>query len=396
MRHANRVMGIPFHKKNLINKPRRISIQRLIDAAGSAVLRPLCRPFPDVKTLLVVRTGPSADVFLSTAILPHLRAAFPKADIRFMTGSKAGDCLKFNPYIDGVILSGQTDTKGMMGVLGWPLSAVALFFNVIRRMRRTPYDLVIDLGTQPGYSIPALYPGRPRYMIGFSTAGYGFLLDKAVESRHGSDEVERLTDMLGALGIGASRRVVKPEFTLSRDIELECREALDDLGLSDREPFVLIHTGSVDSIVRWRKERWQEVVDKIGREYGIRAVVYDSIYGDIRGCIKPPALVSFEMLAAAAKMSELFIGIEPLHAYLAASFGTPSVLIRSGISDDACIRPPVSSLSIVKKNLPCAPCFRKRGCPGMSCMEITSEECMEAVRWPLDSLISSKVVRLRR
>lgn len=395
-RHTNCVMSIPSLGKNLMNKPRRMAIQRLIDAAGSAVLRPLRRPFPDIKSLLVVRTGATADVFLSTAILPHLRSAFPKADIRFMTGANAEACLKSNPYIDGVILCGRPATKGLAGVFGLFVSAGASFFKAIHRMRRAPFDLVIDLSTRPGYSIPALYSGRPRYMIGFSTAGCGFLLDKAVENRLGSHESERLSDMLGALGIGASRRIVKPEFTLSRAVELECRELLEDLGLSDREPFVLLHTGSGASNALWRKERWQEVVDKTRREYGLRAVVYDTVYGDIRGCIKLPALVSFEVLAAATKMAELFIGIEPLHAYLAASFGTPSVLIRSGINDGACIRPPGSSLSIVRKNLPCAPCLRKRGCPGMSCMEITSEECMMEVRGPLDSLISSKVVRLRR
>lgn len=389
-------MGISPQKKYLKSKPGRLVIQRLIDAAGSAVLRPLCRPLPEVKRLLVVRTGPAADVFLSTAILPHLRAAFPKADIRFMTGAKAGACLRTNPYIDGVILCGRTSREGIGGVLGWSLSAATSFFSAVLRMRRTPHDLVIDLRTEPGYSIPALYPGRPRYMIGFSTAGYGFLLDKAVESGQGTHEFERLADLLGALGIDASRRIVKPEFHISKAVESECRETLEDLGLSGAEPFVFIHTGSGAMNARWKKERWQEVADRIGREYGLRTVVYDTFYGDIRGCIKLPALVSFEVLAAAAKMAELFIGIEPLHAYLAASFGTPSVLIRSGVSDDAYIIPPGSSLSIVKKSMPCAPCSRKRGCQDMSCMNITSEECMMAVRRPLDDRIASKVVRLRR
>lgn len=398
VRRPNSVMGIPSLKKNHINKPGRMAIQRLIDAAGSAVLRPLRRPFPNVKSLLVVNTGPAPDVFLSTAILPHLRAAFPKAEIRFMTGADAGVSLKANPYIDGVILCGRTTSasKGAAGLLGWSVSAASAFFKALRRMRSAPYDLVIDLGTQPGYSIPAIYTGRPRYMIGFSTAGYGFLLDKVVDNRHVSNETERLSAMLGALGVGASRRIVRPEFTLSRAAEMEAREALYNIGLSDREPFVLLHTGGGGLDARWRKERWQEVVDKVGREYGLRAVVYDTVYGDISGCIKLDALVSFEMLAAAAKMAEIFVGIEPLHAYLAASFGTPSVLIRSGISDDSSIWPPGSSLCIVKKSLPCAPCFSRRGCPGMSCMEITSEECMMEVRRPLDSLISSKVVRLRR
>lgn len=389
-------MGISSQKKHHKSKPGRLVIQRLIDAAGSAVLRPLCRPLPDVKRLLVVRTGHAADVFLSTAILPHLRAAFPKADIRFMTGAKAGACLRTNPYIDGVILCGRTSREGIGGVLGWSLSAVVSFFSAVLRMRRTPNDLVIDLCTEPGYSIPALYPGRPRYMIGFSTAGYGFLLDKAVENGQGTHELERLSDMLGALGIDPSRRIVKPEFHISKAVESECRETLEEIGLSDREPFVFIHTGSGALNARWRRERWQEVADRIGREYGLRTVVYDTFYGDIRGCIKLPSLVSFELLAAAAKMAELFVGIEPLHAYLAASFGTPAVLLWSGINDAAGTRLPGGSVSLVRKNLPCSPCFRKKGCADMSCMEITSEECMREARGHLDSLRASKVVRLRR
>lgn len=387
-------MSISSVKKKL--RPRRVSVQRLIDAAGSAVFSPLRRPFPEVRRLLISMTGPPGDVFLATSILPHLRAAYPKADIQFMTGTEAGVCLASNPYIDGVISCGRTAAEGSSSVFGRSVASVASFFSVMRVVRKASYDLVIDLGALPGYSILASYIGRPRYMAGFSTAGYGFLLDKVVQTRQGTHEIERISDMLGALGIDTSFRVLKPEYALSREVEQDSRKMLASIGLSDREPFVLLHTGSAKPSGRWGKERWDGVVDKIGREYGLKAVIHDTVYGDIRGCIKLDALVSFELFAAAAKRAELFVGTQPLHAHLAASFGTPAVLIRSGINDDAGMRLPGGSVSIVKKSLPCSPCFRKRGCTGMSCMEITSEDCMMEARRHLDSLRASKVVRLRR
>lgn len=388
-------MGISYVKDNLRHRPRRVAVQRLIDAAGSAVFKPLRRPFPEVRRLLVTMTGPACDVFLATSILPHLRAAYPKAVIHFMTGAPSSACLAYNPYIDGVISCGAVGSEGTRGVFGRVVRATASFFSVLRHMRKASYDLVIDLSAHPGFSIPASYLGRPRYMAGFSTAGSGFLLDKAVHSRQGSHEMERISDMLRALGIDTSLRALKPEFTFSRAAEAECREMLVDLGLSDREPFVLLHTGTENQYGRWKKALWQEVVGKIGREYGLRVVILDTVYGDIRGCVKLNVLVSLELFAAAAKMAELFVGTGQLHAHLAASFGTPAVLLQCGIND-AGTWLPGGSVSLVRKNLPCSPCFRKKGCTGMSCMDITSEECMREAKGHLDSLRASKVVRLRR
>ncbi len=389
-------MGISSVKNNLRHRPSRVAVQRLIDAAGSAVFRPLRRPFPEVRRLLVTMIGPPADVFLASSILPHLRAAYPKAVIHFMTEAPSGVCLASNPYIDGVISCGRSAAKGTRSFPARTLADIASFFSVLRHMRKVSYDLVINLSAHPGFSIPASYLGRPRYMAGFSTAGCSFLLDKTVHSRQGSHVMERISDMLCALGIDTSLRALKPEFTSSRTAETECREMLMDLGLQDREPFVLIYTGTENPYGCWKKELWQEVVDKIGCEYGLRVVILDTVYGDIRGCVNLNVLVSLELFAAAAKMAELFVGTRQLHAHLAASFGTPAVLLRCGINDAAGTWLPGGSVSQVKKNLPCSPCFRKRGCSGMSCMEITSEECMREARVHLDSLRASKVVRLRR
>lgn len=385
-----------FGRSYLFQKYHWASFQRLVDAVGELFFRPSRTPFPEVRKILISRIDSLDGVFLSCSVLPHLKGAFPKAKIHFITGQWALSFLKLNPYVDKVLVYDPISRTLSSGELKSAASSVRSFFINAKAMANSGYDLCIDLNPGPFNAIPLFAFGKGRYKAGFSTGGYGFLLDKEIPFRPGAHEMTRIADALSALGIDTSMRVLRPEFKVSRSAEQDCNKMLGDLGISDRESFVLIHTGADNPRKLWKKERWQELINKISREYGLKSVVCDPVYGDFRGCIKLSTLVSFELFATVAKRAEVFIGADSAPAHISASFGTPVVAVWCGINDDAQWRPLGDSVSVIKKELPCSPCGRKNGCQGMNCMDISAEDCMKEVRRYLDYLKTAKVVRLRR
>lgn len=369
-------------KKYLYQKPYFAFFQGVIDSVGYSIFRKSHdkKPPSQVKKILVSRIDHLGDVFIASAILPHIARTYPGAKIHFLGGEWAWNFLRSNRHIDRVLTYNSINlNRSSVGLLRKTLNCVAGFFRNIKEMRSESYDLCVDLRAYPINSIPLLWLGGGKYIAGFSTGGFGFLLDKTVPYRTGVHESAHLIDMLESLGIKANEDDIRPEFRFSEATVKESGRILEGLGVSAGEPFILLHTGSGSPMKLWRKERWQELIDLINHNHRIKTVVYDNIYGDLNGCITLPSLISLEIFAAVAKKAALFIGLDSLPAHLSASFGIPVVTVWCGINDSVQWRPLGDNVSVVKKDLNCSPCLRKRGCRTMECMDISADECMKEV-----------------
>ena len=373
----------------LFQKPYLAVIQWVIDAVGRLLFLPVRkRKMPtDVRKILVSRIDHLGDVFIASSILPHLKKAFPRASIHFMAGEWARGYLRSNPHIDSLLVYNSMKLNRNKGLLKNALSAVTGFAANVREMRSESYDLCIDLRAYPFNSILLLVLGGGKYRVGFSTGGFGFLLDNVIPYRTGVHEITHVKDALSSIGINVPESELRPEFVPTRSSVKETTRILEGLGIAEGEKFVLVHTGSGAPKKLWRKERWQELVKGIIRRYGIKVVLYDPTYGDsIKGCIKLPPLISFEQFAVVAKKASLFIGLDSLPAHLAASFGTPVVVLWCGINDFRQWKPVGEKVALVRKDVDCAPCFKKNGCAEMHCMDITADECMREAAMFLDPL----------
>lgn len=376
-------MRTVFGRDYLFQKPYWAWIQGLIDSMGYLVFRPARvgqGAVPEnVKKILVSRIDHLGDVFIACSILPHLKKAYPGASIHFMAGDWARDYLGSNPDIDKVLVYNAAKLARSGGLIRKIFGEATSFITNIREMRSESYDLCIDMRAYPVNSIPLLYLGGGKFNTGFTTGGFGFLLDKAAPYRPGVHETFHIRDILEVLGIKVLD-AIKPEFQIQEKLLKEAETMLSGLGLKPGEPYVLIHTGAGARIKLWKKERWQEVIDSIRREFGLTPVVYDNVYGDLRDCIKLPGLLSFEGFAAVIKKARLFIGLDSLPGHLAASLFTPVIAIWCGVNDHNQWRPVGGQVSIIRKSLPCAPCFRKNGCAAMDCMDIGAEACVREMR----------------
>jgi ADP-heptose:LPS heptosyltransferase len=90
-------------------------------------------------------------------------------------------------------------------------------------------------------------------------------------------------------------------------------------------------------------------------------------YG-LSNCVNMSGVLSWYDFLSTIKNASLVICVESLAAHIAASFDTNCVAIFSGMSSHNHWRPLADNVRLVLNPLPCAPCYKSRGCNTMACV----------------------------
>ncbi|MBI5236605.1 MAG: glycosyltransferase family 9 protein [Deltaproteobacteria bacterium] len=371
-------------RKYLYQKSYMAFLQGVIDSIGYRLFKQHECAFDasKVRKILVSRIDHLGDVFIASSALPHLRKAYPTARIHFMAGTWTHPYLKLNPLVDEILaFDGLRFNRGN-GILKRLAIGIASYVRALRKLRSERYDLFLALRAYPFNSIPLAYLGGARCIVGFGAGGYGFLLDKTAPYREGTHEVGHVADVLRAISLSVSEKEMRPGVTVSDEARSAFEKELVSLGVEQGERYALIHTGSGSNYKLWDKEQWQRLVDALKCEFGLKVIGSDPVYKGLNGCINAPSLIELEGFAVAAQGASLFVGLDSFPAHLAASFGTPTVVVWCGINDHRQWRPVGSRVAVVRKDVDCAPCFKKTGCPDMKerCMDISADDCLKEIR----------------
>lgn len=328
--------------------------------------------------MLVARNDHIGDVFMACSILPHIKRVYPGCKIDFLAGVWTGELLENNPYIERhLVYNSIKANRSGSPFISKAFEAASCFIRNAKEMRLNAYDVCIDLRTYPANSVMLLGLGKGLFNAGFATGGWGFLLDAVIPYREGVHETAHLADALGVLGIKAGDNELQPEFSLGAKDMDAAETVLRAVGVKEGERYCVLHTGSGNPAKLWKKEGWQELIDALKRDRGLTPVVYDVVYGDwLRGCIRLPHLLKLTNFAGILKGASLFVGLDSMPGHLAASFGTPTLVVWCGINDPVRWRPIGKRVLLVKKDVACSPCSLKDGCAGMECIDITASECI--------------------
>jgi len=355
--------------------------QGLVDSIGYLIRRPGKKRLDraGVRRILISRIDHLGDVFIASSVLPYLKEAFPAARIDFLAGEWTHVYLKTNPFVDRVIPYNAFRHNRTSGFFKRVVDAALGYMRALGELRRARYDLCINLRTYPFNASTLLYfggLGGCRYNVGFATGGYGFLLDRVIPYREGVDELSHMAAALEAVGINTAG--LRPRFEPSEDASRRAGALLKVLGIGEGERFAVFHTGAGTPVKRWRREAWTELGAMLRAGYGLKTLVTDPVYGGINSCIALPALVSFDEYAAVLKRAALFVGLDSFPAHLAASMDTPVMVVWCGVNDVVRWQPAGGRVAVVRRDIACAPCFKKAGCAAMACMRIDAGECLEA------------------
>ncbi|MFA4889124.1 MAG: GT4 family glycosyltransferase PelF [Candidatus Omnitrophota bacterium] len=331
------------------------------------------------KKLLIIKFSSLGDIILSTAGLRAIREKF-QADykISFLTGLDSREVLMGCPYIDELLVADlKNRDKGIWGL--WKLG---------RQLRRQRFDKVVDLqNNRKSHILASLSLAAQRF--GYENKKFSFLLNQRVKDELplvGPVEHQfRILEMLG-INLQDARLELWPSPEDYQYIE----QWMAGQWLSAQQKIVGIN---ISASRRWLTKNWPlEHLIKLCVELGtkdVRVVVTGTekdlslanalVNGVKNGkIINACAKTSVNQLACLIKKCRVYISADSSPLHIAAAMNTPFVAMF-GPTDPRRHLPPAKDFILLKKELPCSPCY-KTDCKTRKCMElIAPQEVLEAV-----------------
>lgn len=347
----------------------------------------------EVRRVLVVKICCIGDVVLTTPLARALRAAWPRAEICYLTGAFSLEVARRVPWADRVIEFPERAS----------VAARAAFLVAMRRER-------FDVGFCTHKRLPAtlgLALTGCRIRVGYDYRGHGVPLTHRVPFDAHEHEVRRVLSLLGPLGVPdagdtCSLRLL-PGDAESADVLLRRAGVDPDRPLAAVFPGGGVNPGTTLAAKRWTVEgfralsvflrdraglqvaviggpgdepRVHDVADGLGA--GVAAVADGSPLGTMMG-----------VLARCRTMAGGDSGL----THIAAALGVPTLALF-GPTDPGQWAPLGPQHAHVTRALPCSPCFTADERLSATFRACRTWECLQAL--PADVVISAAETHLRR
>ncbi|HEY8486383.1 MAG TPA: glycosyltransferase family 9 protein [Limnochordales bacterium] len=359
----------------------------------------------ELSRILVLQLCPIGDTLFGTPALRALRGRFPSAHITVVTWASNRDILAGNPHVDEIVT--------VPGALKLP--------KVLRRLAEQDFDAVVGLSNM-GSWLTIFTSARVR--VGFNSQTLGWLYTAAVPDRRDRHAVDYCLDVVAVLGARPLGRHL--EIFLSEQDRQAARRLLETLEREARPaggqaPLrVAMHPGGrYFPLKRWSPAGFAHVADYLAGQYRAQVVLVggpDDVplaQAIVEECRLAEPLVAagrttLKQTAALIELCDLFVGNDSAPTHLAVAVGTPVVALF-GPTSVTNFRPLGPHDVVVRKELPCSPCFRwlggsmqhlsglrgLEGCP--ECMRlITPQDVIAAIERQLDRLNLRRARQLER
>lgn len=369
----------------------------------------------EFERILLIKPSALGDVIHTVPIVAKLRQRYPQARIDWMLNPGIADWIGHHAAINNVVLF---DRKG----LARAKTAPGLLWQLLKTLRDGQYDLVIDLHGQLRSAFFTLTTGapvrigfdRPRrenfnsprnlpaqaYKHGWTGArekswlAYTHHIELPTLEAHAVDRYLRLGEMLG-FDAG------QPDFHVPIPANASARvdELLHQHGISNQRLLIMC-PGTI-----WETKRWPAVgFAAVGRHFMGEgwSVILAGSGGDRAACEEVAALcpgainlcgqTKVSELAALIGRADLCITNDSGPMHLAVAVDRPVVSIF-GPTDEVWIGPYGRAGAVVRRSLPCAPCYLRsiRKCPhGHACMN--EIDAREVIRCAVEQIKNFSVV----
>jgi heptosyltransferase I len=359
--------------------------------------------------ILIVKLSAIGDVIHTLPSLAALRRCHPEADITWVVEEAAADLLSGHPDLNRVIISGRKRWLRELrrGRIAAPLREMLSFF---RELRGRKYDLVIDFhGLLKSAVIVLISGGRRKLGYDSLQEFSGFFYNEKIPEEMGKHAVERYLDFVRYIAgeSGGDCLVAAPTFNIPVGEKEKRRAAamLDENsailatteknggnlssggGKKEGGRFVAVNPVAFWETKIWEDEKFAELCDRLREELRIGVVLTGGESAPLeRICQKMRTRAvnlggrtTLRELAFIYRRAALLVTTDSGPMHLAAAVDTPVVALF-GPTDPVRTGPYGSGHRVIRKGLPCMPCFRKR-CDTKRCMkEITVEEVFANVK----------------
>lgn len=205
---------------------------------------------PEPKRILLIRLEQMGDVLMTTPALRALRKRYPNAQIDILVRDFTAPVLSGNKNVSTVLVCNAPWMVRFGKSQGWKDTAA-----ILHKLKAQKYDIAIDMHGDPRNILLANKVAR--YVVGFGTRGFGFLVNKRVAYKgHTIDRNLALVRAIGAV-------------SASREMEMRASSAAK---LLPAGRWVCIAPGSSRKEKNWLNHRWAAVADKLIEKHDVKIV----------------------------------------------------------------------------------------------------------------------------
>jgi heptosyltransferase-1 len=289
----------------------------------------------DPRNILVIDFGQLGDVVLSLPALHAIRKRFPKAIITVAVGKTGAEVVELSGYANSILVVDRVALRD-----GPKLVSLARIAKLVRGVRRSQFDFVIDLHSLSETNLLGFLSGAPKRLYSRRpTRSLDFLANfhprPPVEVDHRQRHlIDRYLDVLIPLGVKDADRLphLKTRASDNAAIEKFLKQAKADIGT----PLVGLFPGAGHPSRRWPLQRFAELADFLARNDQVRILVFlgpeeRSFVQDIQRQFPPTTVVldklTIPQVAAAQARLAVFVSNDTGPMHIASAVGTPVVLL---------------------------------------------------------------------
>ena len=331
--------------------------------------------------ILVISLRALGDMVLITPIFRLLKNACPFDELTVVVDSIGHEVFLNNPRIDRIFVIDRIKNRRLPF-----FRRIKKDFKDFSNLRSLHCEVAIDLFGGPRSSLMTLLSGASKRLGGSDVQNVKswFYTHCALINREGEHLVEQKLKIIQPL-------VPKKEENLPLELFLTDSEKewgltyLKRSGMQLGEKIVGFFPGAGWEHRQWPADKWAELGDRIGKDFGVRVVLIGGVR-DQPACKKVSSLMSghtdiFIQGSIRQTMSiinhlDLFISNDTGPMHIGVALGCPTIALF-GPSNKIKYGPWGGNARIISKNLPCSPCPQQVD----TCWEVGREkqECMKLI-----------------
>ncbi|MBI5406107.1 MAG: glycosyltransferase family 9 protein [Nitrospirae bacterium] len=360
-----------------------------------------------IKKILIVLPNWIGDAVMSVPAISQIRERFPSARITIIGLSHISELFYEGPYVDEIRVykkdfpSNKGGLRGIWGMGGLTATGLSL--------RSEKFDMVLLLPNSFRSALLVHLAGIP-LRCGYNRDARGLLLNRPVRF---TPQIKKLHQVEYYLHLARSieenrrdRNVPPIDFSppispsnkggnrgiwgmgallfLSQEEIQQAKETLGKNQITPEDLLIGINPGAAyGSSKRWYPERFSQVAAALDKKYHAKIILFGGpgerdIAEEIVRTSGPSLLnmagqTTIRGLMALLSQCRLLIASDSGPMHIAAALGVPVVAIF-GSTDPALTTPIGTGHVVIRKTVPCSPCFR-RECPtDLMCMDLIQVE----------------------
>ncbi len=306
---------------------------------------------PKNPKILIIKLRSIGDVVYNTAVYTPLKKSFPGCHLTVLVEHFSQDLVRHHPDVDQVL---SFDKKS-----GW--QQIAFYYHLFANK----YDVVIDMHEGTRGAVMCFVTQAP-YRVGHKFAKRSFLYNVKLEfgDLHPKHPMDYQVALIKKMGVQFDE--ISPSIYISEAAKIKGLELLNDAGISNQEPFCIVHPGAKIYDL-WEAEKFAELADTLYSQHPMKILFtcgpgQKHLIDEITPLIKiaPHAFISTDLqeLGAITQRAQFVVCHDGGYMHFAAALGTPVVGLF-GWTNPEIWHPPGNNTTIVSKEIDCRPCNLK-------------------------------------